>query len=1001
VSLIPTPAQRRAIEAPLGPVLVVAGPGSGKTFCLIERVRYLAAVLGIDPSRICAVTFTNKAAEELAARLERTLGARAEEVARGTLHRLCLAMLRDFPAEAGLRDGFGIADDEYQKQLARRIGARGDREARWLLTLFGRHRLQGLQLAGRDADRFARYRDALRARNLVDFDDIIALTEALLRENPAIAVAQARRWDALLVDELQDLSTAHYAIVRKLSQGGCLFGVGDDEQSIYGWAGADPHVLKRFQQDFEIRQPIVIEENRRCSTRILEVARRLIARNPTLFDKVIASNRDGEHDVEVLEFESDADEAAWLVGDLERDREATGLPWGEYAVLYRKHQAARALEPALLERGLPCRLARGQALLDDRVLASVVSSLQVIAAPHDPTTVEVFACRVLPSAMVEQVRLGAPAGSDFLTALRRFARRSGGDPDGRKAWRFIHHVENLRALARSHDALGPLVAELLATLAGRYQSPLEERFAELSDPLECPGASDLAGRLAAAIARGGTIWLTPHRGVEFALLGMLEAAGIGPARRIAGPQLLGRNDLVLRSEDAGDGCWPLVVFKALQLLHTRDLTDRLRDYVAFDLETSDREVGSCGIVEIAAVRVRNGVIVEQFHELVNPGRPIHPAATRVHGYSDADVRDVLPLPEVWSRFREFVGHDRLVAHNGTKFDVPVLRRCAAGLPGVDDLVFFDTLPLARLVVDGSAKLSDLARRFGLDAGRSHHALDDASTLAGVLHHLSVLRLRRARIAAVGQALGHLGLALALDHPAGRTPEERLLRELALPASVGRYGTCLECYDAARAACDGAHGDAPPLAELIERLGGQELVNRIRARRSPAERYPTSVARLQSLVAASAAAGPSLSAQLGRMLELVALSTSEGVEKDPQRLSLLTLHSTKGLEFSRVYILGVEDNELPGWRAMRDGREDEIREARRLLYVGMTRAKDRLVLTRVRQRQGNAGGGEMFLREMGLSLVTSTARSTAATAAPLLASPAPAGGTFPGQSPPTG
>jgi superfamily I DNA/RNA helicase/DNA polymerase III epsilon subunit-like protein len=1000
VTLVPTLAQRRAIEAPLGPVLVVAGPGSGKTFCLIERVRYLVGGLGVDPARICAVTFTNKAAEELAVRLERTLGARAEEVARGTLHRLCLGMLREHPAEAGLRDGFGIADDEYQKRLARRIGARSDREARWLLALFGRHRLQGLQLAGRDEERFARYRDALRARNLVDFDDIIALTEALLREHPAIAVAQARRWEAMLVDELQDLSTAHYAIVRKLSQAGCLFGVGDDEQSIYGWAGADPHVLRRFQQDFDIRQPIVIEENRRCPTRILDVARRLIARNPALFDKAIASDREGEHDVEVLEFETDAEEAAWLVADLERDRDATGLPWGEYAVLYRKHQAARALEPALLARGLPCRLARGQALLDDRVLASVISSLQVIAAPDDPATVEVFAARVLPSAMVEQVRLGAPAGAPFLAALRLFARRAGGDPDRRKAWRFIHHVENLRALARSHDSLGPLVAELLATLAGRYQSPLEERYAELSDPLDCPGAADLAGRLARTVARGGTIWVTPRCGVELALLGMLEAAGVGPARRIAGPQLLGPNDLVLRPDDAGDGCWPLVVFKALQLLHTRELKDRLRDYVAFDLETSDRDVGSCGIVEIAAVRVRNGVIVEQFHELLNPGRPIHPAATRVHGYTDADVRDLPPLAEIWPRFREFVGPDRLVAHNGTKFDVPVLRRCAAGLEGVDDLVFFDTLPLARLVIDGSARLSDLARRFGLHPGRSHHALDDASTLAGVLHHLSILRLRRARIAAVGQALGHLGLALALDHAVGRTAEERVLRELALPAAVGRYGNCLECYDAARAACGGAHGDAPALAELIERLGGQALVDRIRARRSPAERYPTSVARLQSLVSASAARGATLAEQIGHMLELVALSTSEGVEKDPHRLSLLTLHSTKGLEFSRVYIVGVEDNELPGWRAMRDGREDEIREARRLLYVGMTRAKDRLVLTRVRERQGDAGGGEMFLREMGLA-VASTARSTASISAPATACPDRAGGTSPAGSPPPG
>ena len=622
----------------------------------------------------------------------------------------------------------------------------------------------------------------------------------------------------------------------------------------------------------------------------------------------------------------------------------------------------------MLAAGLPDRLARGHGLMDDRVIASVVSSLQVIAAPDDPIVIEVFASRVLPAAMLDQVRLGTPAGTDFLGSLQLFARRTAGDPDAKKAWRFIHYVQNLRALARSHDQLGPLVAELLGTLAGKFQSPLEERYAELSDPVECPGATELADGLARAAERGGAVWVAPDRGVELALVGMLHAAGITAARRMAGPQLLGPHDLVLRPGAVKTQCWPLVVFKALQVLHTRGLRDRLRDYVAFDLETSDHDVHRCGIVEIAAVRVRNGTIVEQFNELVNPERPIHPAATKIHGYRDGDVRDMPTLAEVWPRFREFVGDDRLVAHNGTRFDVPVLQRCGAGLIGVEDLVFFDTLPLARLVIDGSAKLTDLAVRFGVHAGRSHHALDDAGALVDVLHHLALLRLRRARTAAVSQALGYLGLALALDRPAGRTPEERLLRELALPAAVGRFGGCLECYAAERQEC-GAATDAPTLDQLIERLGGSDLVARIRARRSPAERYPTSVARLDALVAASNSAGSTLSAQLSRMLELVALACGDGVEPDPHRLSLLTLHSTKGLEFSRVYVAGVEDNELPGWRAMRDGREDEIQESRRLLYVGMTRAKDRLVLTRVRERQGNAGGGEMFLREMGL-VVTS-------------------------------
>ncbi|HEU5171192.1 MAG TPA: UvrD-helicase domain-containing protein [Gemmatimonadales bacterium] len=957
--LTPTPDQRLAVEAPLGPLLVVAGPGSGKTFCLVARVAHLITRLGVPPKRICAVTFTNKAAEEVAGRLHRALGPAAEEITRGTLHRLCLTVLREHPDAAGLRAGFGVADDEYQRQLLRRLGVRREAVGS-LLGLFGRHRLQGVPLHPGDADLLARYCDALRARNLVDFDDIIALAEALLREQPAIAIEQAERWDAILVDEFQDLSTAQYGILRKLAARASLFAVGDDEQSIYSWAGADPRVLERFRTDFVIARPIVLDRNRRCPTRILEVARRLVARNPTLFAKAIESEREGDFDVEIREFEDEAGEADWLIADVIRDQACGNLPWGEIAVLYRRHETGRHLESALLRAGVPCRLARGQALLDDRVIAAVVSALRVIADPDDPVVVEAFAERMLPRAMLEQVRLGADRGADLLGSLRAFARRSHGDPDAKKAWRFIYHVENLRALGRAHDTLAPLVDELLANQLGRYRNPLEERYAELVDPLECPGAPELAERLAAAAERGGVIWIAPDRGVDIAVKGMLDAGGLGNVRRITGPHLVSAGDFVLRPADARPGCWPLVVFKALQILHARQLRDRFRDYVAFDLETTDKDVATCGIVELAAVRVRGGVIVEHFSTLMRPGCPISPRATGIHGYRDRDVRDAPLFAEVWPRFREFVGSDVLVAHNAQEFDVPVLRRHAAGMDGAGELAFFDTLPLARSLLDASASLRNLAHRFGVDAGRSHHALDDARTLVGVLRHLGELKVRRARTAAAVQTLGHLGLALTLHATAEPAPEEALLRELALPAALGRYGNCLECYAAEREA---APGDAPPVEELVERLGGQRLMDRLRAQRSPAERYPVAVARLAGLVAASAA--PSLEESIGRLLDLVALSSSDGVERDPDRLSLLTLHSTKGLEFSRVYVVGVEDNQMPGYAPLRDGREADIQEARRLLYVGMTRAKDRLVLTRVRRRNGRSAGGDMFLREMGL------------------------------------
>jgi DNA helicase-2/ATP-dependent DNA helicase PcrA len=154
--------------------------------------------------------------------------------------------------------------------------------------------------------------------------------------------------------------------------------------------------------------------------------------------------------------------------------------------------------------------------------------------------------------------------------------------------------------------------------------------------------------------------------------------------------------------------------------------------------------------------------------------------------------------------------------------------------------------------------------------------------------------------------------------------------------------------------------------VIERLGGRKLMDRIRAERTPAERYPTAVARLQSLIEVSRA--DTLEESIQHFLERVALSTSEGVEADPHRVNLLTLHSTKGLEFSRVYIVGVEDYQIPGYYPVVDSRTEEIEEARRLLYVGTTRAKDRLVLTRTTQRRGKDSGASLFLDELELTPV---------------------------------
>ncbi|MGH7703305.1 MAG: UvrD-helicase domain-containing protein, partial [Gemmatimonadales bacterium] len=839
----PSAQQREAIEAPLGPVLVLAGPGAGKTFCLIGRVGYLIERLGFPADRICAVTFTNKAAEEIAARLQGGLGPAAEGVTRGTLHSLCVGVLREHGSLVGLGRGFGIADERYQRLVLRRLRV-AERRRGPLLALFARRRSQGYRLTPGDEALFDRYREHLRSRELADFDDLIILTAELLRDHPEVAPVVAGRWDYVLVDEFQDLNPAQYEILKHLTaRHRNLFAVGDDEQSIFSWTGANPKVLRQFARDFGIERPIALDENRRCSRQIFEAARRLVAVNPALFEKRLRAERASVHEVCAFAFGDEREEAEWMLADLVADRATSGLDWGDYAILYRQHHVADPLEQLLVGRGVPCRLARGRALQDDPVIAQVAASLRIILAPDDPLLVEALAEIVLPPHLLEEIRGGDDRGGDLPQALRAFvgrAKRS--HPDAKRAWRFIYHVENLEALRKRHTTLSGLVEELLAQPLGEYRNALEERHEELSDPAADPKVTALAAKLSGALAGRAKVWVRPGAGVEIALRGLLVGGGVTMVGYLDPGVSPGPGDLVLEPHDGGGHELPLAVFKALQLIHSRDFGGGFPEYVSFDLETTSDDTSTCEIVEIGAARVRNGEVVDRFHSLVRPRGPISEEARRVHGHSDEDVRGAPAFEQVWPRFLEFVGRTLLVAHNGQEFDVPVLRRLAANLRGLDDLLFYDTLPLARSVCRGSAKLPDLAHRFGIPAGREHHALDDAITLAGVFRELEARNLIRARKAALVNLLDFLGLALALPDGPPLSPEATLVLDAARVFTLGRYSDCLEVYAQAQPERPGA----PPVEQVIERLGGRALMERIRADVDPARRYPTAVSRLRAL-----------------------------------------------------------------------------------------------------------------------------------------------------------
>ena len=470
---------------------MLAGPGAGKTFCLIERV------------------FTNKAAGEIAERLQRELGDRVDRVKRGTIHAFCAELLREFGELVDLPPGFGIADEPYQKSVLRRLRVPAKMH-KSVLEAFTRYRFRGDALGHRYQKYYERYQRMTAERNVSDFDTLVLRTSQLLRMDD-VATKIRQRWDVVLIDEFQDLNPIQYAIVRRLAQDHRhIFAVGDDEQSVYSWTGADPQVFRHFQEDFRLGPDALIHlrENHRCPPTVMGVARQLIALNQAIFAdrKPQQTVRSSSFSVEALGFADDDAETAWIMDDLRRDRSrGDGAPgWGDVALLYRTHKIGSGLESAFLNAGIPCCLAQGRALADDKVVAYVLGALRVIADPTDEIRQELFYQTVLPEALFDSARAWAEeTGRSLIHQLEHMARtlpREHGD--AKKIWRGFYALKNLAALGKSHRSLGPLVEDVLSEKVGTYRTILEEHQEDLTDPASHEEVVALAARVLRGAAAG-------------------------------------------------------------------------------------------------------------------------------------------------------------------------------------------------------------------------------------------------------------------------------------------------------------------------------------------------------------------------------------------------------------------------------------------------------------------------------------------------------------------
>lgn len=390
------PIQQEAVRYLDGPLLVLAGAGSGKTRVLAHKVAYLVEQ-GVLPHRILAVTFTNKAAREMRERIETLLGCSAGGMQIATFHAFGLRFLQrhgDALEARGWRRNFSIYDRNDAKalvkdlleelEITREIDPSGALER--LSSAKAEASVRTLEAPAMDgalSRLYQRYQKALREQGALDFDDLLLLPLHLLATEESVREREQGALDWILVDEYQDVNRLQYLTLRKLvGDKERLVAVGDPDQSIYGWRGADMGMILRFSQDFPRARTVVLDQNYRSSGIILDAANAVIDHNAERPKKNLWTARDRGEPVRVLLAESESQEAAFVVGEIEALRNE-GYRYGDMAILYRLNALSRGLEQLLLERRIPYRVVRGTAFYERREVKDVLAFLRLAVNPRD------------------------------------------------------------------------------------------------------------------------------------------------------------------------------------------------------------------------------------------------------------------------------------------------------------------------------------------------------------------------------------------------------------------------------------------------------------------------------------------------------------------------------------------------------------------------------------------------------------------------------------------
>ena len=1037
--------QQQAASHTDGAMLVLAGPGTGKTNVITHRIAHLIRNHHVAPQQIFAVTFTNKAAQEMLDRIKELLGqTQGLEVRIHTFHAFCVRLLRENAEEIGLGKNFAIFSQETQDEVLieclRELQLNRLSYPPWMLRdIIGAYKIKLEDpAANRDeirlgdgtviddpmevqniTDLLKAYQSKLASHNALDFDDLIYRSVEALETVPAVRAKYHNNIRFILVDEYQDINAAQYALLQLLSRapGHNVMVVADGDQSIYSWRGSDPRYIDRFKKDFN-PSVVELEEHYRCSERILRAAGAVIAKNTRQKESVLKTHKDAGNTLyhyPVDTPDAEANLVVTLIRKLVRDRHYS---YGNIAVFYRTHQLADTLVDRLHQERMPVQRVGRTNSFQEEYAQGILSYLNFIQSqlPRDIEKAVNFPEQLIDDLTLVRLKWLAQQKNITLIELLRKIDDYPADVGPLTRWnvrQFFQQIDDFHKDVKTEKI--HTIANRLFDLLSHRRSPYQsEDIREIEDQPEVPGLRAATDTLYSAIDRGVPIRLMASYGVDTycaahiirntlerylnlsididllpltpSFESVFDESGVNILIGDFG-QLPEREDttILLGSATSTDAnvlqlgkspptqSYSVAALKLCQRLLSDFEKPNRADMIVYDLETIDNNPKTAEVIEICANRLSAiGSDLESYHQYVKPTGRIPKSSTAIHGIDNETVADEPSIEIVLPQFLSFVQDRILIGHNIAEFDNLVLERdlgryLKRGLSNP----FYDTLLTAqRLYPRESCSLEALVNKFNIEHNTLHQAIEDVRVNRHVFDELIKEDLRRRELKSLPELLplvavgilaaqgGQQDIGISDDMPDG-TP--------AFYQAAGRYCR-IHQPDLDQLTVDLQPTEQQLVEESIEKLSRTRIEESTEDRDWEARRarFMNGVLHFEDI---------SVETSLTNFLDYQKLiNSADEVEVETDKITLMTLHAAKGTEFPVVIILGMEDGTFPIRR--RDQPLSELEEERRLFYVGMTRAQERLYLTSVvRRRSDFERGSSMFLREIPSNLIEHWRRRT--------------------------